>query len=63
MDVKREKERRNNLEIRCHNLLDDLGDREEFIERLRTELFHASNVAATRENEFERRKKQNLELQ
>merc|ERR1712013_807504 len=63
MDVEREKERRSNLEIRCHNLLDDLGDREGFIERLRTELFHANNVAATRENEFEGLKKQNLELQ
>ena len=63
VDVEREKERRSNLEIRCHNLLDDLGDREGFIERLRTELFHANNVAATRENEFEGLKKQNLELQ
>jgi len=63
VDVEREKERRSNLEIRCHNLVDDLGDREGFIERLRTELFHANNVAATRENEFEGLKKQNLELQ
>jgi len=63
VDVEREKERRSNLEIRCHNLLDDLGDRESFIKRLRTELFHANNVAATRENEFEGLKKQNLELQ
>merc|ERR1712013_978400 len=63
VDVEREKERRSNLEIRCHNLLDDLGDREGFIEILRTELFHANNVAATRENEFEGLKKQNLELQ
>ena len=63
VDVEREKERRSNLEIRCHNLQDDLGDREGFIERLRTELFHANNVAATRENEFEGLKKQNLELQ
>ena len=63
VDVERGKERRTNLEIRCHNLLDDLGDREGFIERLRTELFHANNVAATRENEFEGLKKQNLELQ
>ena len=61
--VKREKERRNNLEISCHNVQDDLGDREEFIERWRTELCHANNVAATRENEFEGLKKQNLELQ
>ena len=30
---------------------------------MRTELFHANNVAATRENEFEGLKKQNLELQ
>jgi len=63
VDVEREKERRGNIEIRCHNLVDDLGDREGFIERLRTELFHANNVAATRENEFEGLKKQNLELQ
>merc|ERR1719474_1152607 len=63
VDVEREKERRSNLEIRCHNLFDDPGDREGFIERLRTELFHANNVAATRENEFEGLKKQNLELQ
>ena len=63
VDVEREKERRSNLEIRCHNLQDDLGDREGFIERLRTELFHANNVSATRENEFEGLKKQNLELQ
>ena len=63
VDVEREKEKRSNLEIRCSHLLDDLGERERFIERLRTDVFHANNVAASRESEFEELKKQNLEMQ
>ena len=63
VDVEREKEKRSNLEIRCNHMQDNLGERERFIERLRTDVFHANNVAASRENEFEELKKQNLEMQ
>ena len=63
VDVEREKEKRGSVEIKYNHLLDDLGEREMFIERLSTDLFHANNVAASREAEFEELKKQNLEMQ
>ena len=63
VDVEREKEKRGSVEIKYNHLLDDLGERELFIERLSTDLFHANNVAASRETEFEELKKQNLEMQ
>ena len=63
IDLEREKEKRGNLESRCSHLLDDLGERERFIERLRTDVFHANNVAASRETAFEELKKHNLEMQ
>ena len=63
VDQEREKEKRSNLELRCNHLMDDLGEREAFIERLRTDVFHANNVAASRESEFEELKRQNLEMQ
>ena len=62
-ELLKEKERRGNLEIRYNKIFDENNMKDEFIEKLKTEVFHISNVASSRESEFGEAKKQNCELQ
>ena len=63
VEVAREKEKRTNLEAKHRQLCADNNVREELFEKMETEIFHLSNVAASRENEMERMQTQNSELQ
>lgn len=63
MEVTKEKLRRNDLEERFHNQCDDNSVKDKLIIKLKTDVFHLGNVAASRENEMKIMQQQNLELQ
>ena len=63
IEVTKEKLRRNELEERFHNQCDENSVKDKIITKLKTDVFHLGNVAASRENEMKIMQQQNFELQ
>jgi chromosome segregation ATPase len=60
--LERERLRRTNLQLSCNKLINENNMKDEFVEKLKTEVFHFSNVASSRESEFKDLQRQNNEL-
>ena len=62
-ELERNNERRETVEVKYNRIFDENNLKDDIIEKLKTDVFHISNVASSRENEFEELKQHNSELQ